>query len=67
MVQTLTDPHSVSVEILQKNEWSVRTLIKKAVESPDFNCLIDAGALITGMSNEEVARCLLKYASDRYR
>ena len=35
--------------------------------SSGANCLIDAGALITGMSNEEVARALLACAGKRYR
>ena len=41
--------------------WSVEGLLKEvASANPPYHALIDIGALITGLSNEEVARYLLR-------
>jgi hypothetical protein len=42
--------------------WTAKGLLKDiCTADPPFHALIDTGALITGMDNEEVARYLLKY------
>tara|TARA_B110000305_G_scaffold45708_1_gene48638 strand:+ start:63 stop:524 length:462 start_codon:yes stop_codon:yes gene_type:complete len=47
------------VESLKIGEgWSVRSLLLEVIKS-GFHCLIDTGALITGMSNLDVAMFLL--------
>ena len=56
IIETLTLPEVVTVEILPS--WDVRSLIEHITQQ-SFNALIDAGALITGMNNEQVARTLL--------
>lgn len=66
ILRTLTNPHCVQVEKLQTEEWTVSALVACATCSPEYSCLIDAGALITGMSNEQVARALLSSASRKY-
>ena len=41
--------------------WTVESLLKwVATAQPRLDALIDVGALVTGLSNEEVARYLLK-------
>lgn len=48
----------VSYEI--KSDWSVKQLLKDiATRQPPAHALIDTGALITGMTNQEVAQYLL--------
>lgn len=42
------------------SDWSVNGLLRKIARAdPPYHALIDTGALITGMTNEEVARYLL--------
>ena len=43
--------------------WSVNSLLNRIAQaqSPQFNALIDTGALITGMTNLQVARYLLDH------
>ena len=45
----------------EANEWTVRGVLDQIAHSttPQFHALIDTGALITGFSNEEVARYLV--------
>ena len=60
MIYLLTSPVVCSYE-LTKEAWTVHSLldrIKTAVE-PCFHALIDTGALITGLSNLQVAQYLL--------
>jgi hypothetical protein len=61
MLTTVLDPTVVSYERLIDN-WSVESLLNRLAtsQSPRFNALIDAGALITGYSNQQVAEELLK-------
>ena len=54
----LTDP-SIVGSCSVKDGWSVNTLLDLCVSS-GFHCLIDTGALITGMSNLAVATYLLE-------
>eukprot|EP01038_Epipyxis_sp_PR26KG_P004458 gene4458-6304_t len=67
MLTTCLDRAITSYEIIM-NEWSVDYLLSK-IANPDksddgsqirYHALIDTGALITGYSNEEVARKLLE-------
>ena len=59
MLKALTDPTVVSRHELD-GLWSVASLLQSVSEMrPTPHALIDAGALVTGMSNEEVADHLL--------
>jgi thiol-disulfide isomerase/thioredoxin len=56
MIHTLTDP-SVTSTMDAPLGWTVHGLLDQIIGSePHFNALIDTGALITGMSNLEVAQ-----------
>ena len=56
MIHTLTDP-SVTSTLDAPLGWTVHGLLDQIIMSePHFNALIDTGALITGMSNMEVAQ-----------
>jgi hypothetical protein len=56
MIHTLTDP-SVTSTMDAPLGWTVHGLLDQIITSePHFNALIDTGALITGMSNLEVAQ-----------
>ncbi|CCD20481.1 hypothetical protein, conserved, partial [Trypanosoma vivax Y486] len=60
VLSVLTDPAVVSVELLQPDWTPLHILDQIAAErSRPFHALIDAGALITNMDNETVARYLL--------
>ena len=59
MLHVLTSPAVTSCRLLPDN-WSVDVLLDAVAKSqPPFHALIDTGALITGLSNLEVARQLL--------
>lgn len=60
MVHYLTDPAVASHRLLG-TEWSVAGLLEEVAKSndPPFHALIDGGALVTGMTNLEVARWVL--------
>ena len=56
----LTSPSVLSVHVMDK-QWSARSLLRWfAQHDPPLHALIDAGALITNMSNVEIARELLR-------
>ena len=59
MIHYLTDPYVASHRLLDTN-WSVAGLLAEVAKSsdPPFHALIDGGALVTGMTNLEVARCV---------
>ncbi len=61
MIHVLTSPDVVTFEYIDK-DWSPMAILKKVAScvTPQFHALIDPGALITGMSNCEVARVLLE-------
>jgi hypothetical protein len=59
MLHTLCDPVICSVQFVPTN-WSVTSLLDSIAQGP-FHALIDTGALITGMSNLEVAHYLLEH------
>ena len=48
--------------MLLQDKWTVELLLERlaTADNPCFNALIDTGALITGYSNEEVAKQLLE-------
>jgi hypothetical protein len=59
MLHILTDPEVVSVKKVA-DDWSVMGVLDMiASADPPFQALIDTGALITGLSNQEVAQHLL--------
>ena len=61
MIHVLTSPDVVSFEYIE-DDWNPVSLLKRVSSHthPPFHALIDPGALITGMSNLEVARALLE-------
>lgn len=60
MCSYLTDPSIVSSYDLS-GDWSVLSILNDiANANPCYHALIDTGALITGMSNLQVARYLLE-------
>ena len=60
MMHVLTNPEVVSV-VSTPFDWSVERLLHQvSTAEPHFNALIDTGALITGLSNLEVAQMLLR-------
>jgi hypothetical protein len=61
LIYTLTNPNVMSTTVIEPG-WTVRTLLDfMATAYPPFHALIDTGALITGMSNLQVAQYLLKH------
>lgn len=59
VLSVLTDPEVVRVEVLEEEWTPLRVLNRIAAAQPPFYALIDAGALITNMSNPDVASYLL--------
>ncbi|KAF0690318.1 Aste57867_18249 [Aphanomyces stellatus] len=56
----LTSPQVTTLE--RKLNWTATSLLRDiATSDPPFHSLIDTGALITGMDNEQVARYLLEH------
>jgi hypothetical protein len=60
IVHTLTDTSVVSAQLCTDG-WSVTSLLLAVCSHPSYRALIDTGALITGMSNKQVAEFLLKH------
>ena len=61
MVTLLTSPDVVTYQVLP-NDWTVHGILDMiASASLQYHALLDTGALITGMSNIEVAAYLLKH------
>eukprot|EP00755_Sulcionema_specki_P005608 Sspe_Gene.33212::Locus_16237_Transcript_1_1_Confidence_1.000_Length_12018::g.33212::m.33212 len=59
LIHTLTNPHVASYQLMDKG-WTVQGVLGHiADQQPPFHALIDTGALITGMSNLEVAQFLM--------
>ncbi|KEG08962.1 NXN protein [Trypanosoma grayi] len=59
VLSVLTDPAVVTAEVLPPDWMPLRVLDRIATAHPPYHALIDAGALITNMENEDVARYLL--------
>eukprot|EP00658_Telonema_sp_P-2_P081848 TRINITY_DN8499_c0_g1_i1.p1 TRINITY_DN8499_c0_g1~~TRINITY_DN8499_c0_g1_i1.p1 ORF type:complete len:1069 (-),score=314.54 TRINITY_DN8499_c0_g1_i1:392-3598(-) len=58
IVSVLTSSSVVTAEV--KEEWTAHTLLADIAKAdPPFHALIDTGALVTGLTNEEVADVLL--------
>ncbi|KAG9413019.1 hypothetical protein AC1031_016040 [Aphanomyces cochlioides] len=56
----LTSPQVTTLE--RKLNWTATSLLRDiATSDPPFHALIDTGALITGLDNEQVARYLLEH------
>ena len=61
MLHVLTSPEVVRYATPLSADWSALTLLKVVANwTPPLHALIDTGALVTGMSNHEVARVLLE-------
>ena len=61
ILSVLTDPRVTSLEDIRE-DWTPLNLLQQVATSvPSVHALIDTGALITNMENEEVARFLLKH------
>src|SRR5688572_29829979 len=59
MLNFFTSARVTSYQLIERN-WSPRSLLRTiATGDPPYHALIDTGALITGMTNLEVARYLL--------
>ena len=59
ILQYMTDPSIVSTRPVGQ-DWNAQKLLDEIVySSPPFNALLDTGALITGMSNLDVAKYLI--------
>ena len=55
----MTDPSIVTTRLVGQ-DWNARKLLDEIAQtSPPFNALLDTGALITGMSNYDVAKYLI--------
>jgi hypothetical protein len=60
LIHVLTDVRTASVRRVAKG-WRVETILREvAAARPAHHCLVDTGALVTGMSNLQVARFLLE-------
>ncbi|CAE7770562.1 unnamed protein product, partial [Symbiodinium sp. CCMP2456] len=67
MVSTMTDTQVVTFEAVQPG-WNVELLLDSIIEAAHqnrCNALIDTGALITGLTNQEVAEYLLGFGKAR--
>ena len=60
ILHVLTSRKVTSVNF--QSAWTARSILREIATSPrPFHALIDTGALITGMDNEQVARFLLRH------
>ena len=59
MIHFLTNQDVVTVTKSERS-WNVDTILRKIATSDRYRALIDAGALITGLTNREVATRLLR-------
>lgn len=60
MLHVLTAPDTMRCEYIEKG-WTAKGLLDRvATASPPYHALIDTGALITGLSNYQVAQYLLQ-------
>lgn len=60
VLAVLTDPEVTHAEVLPDSWTPLRVLDRIAAAQPPMAALIDSGALITNMENEDVARYLLR-------
>lgn len=61
LLHVLTSPRVVTAATVGESGWSVDTLLRRIAlqADPPLHALIDTGALVTGLTNEQVARHLL--------
>eukprot|EP00466_Bigelowiella_natans_P001199 jgi/Bigna1/76726/fgenesh1_pg.43_\ len=61
LINVLCDPDVMSVSF-KDSGWTVKSLLRDiaTAKAPGFHALIDTGALVTGMSNLEVAKYMLQ-------
>eukprot|EP01060_Flectonema_neradi_P040006 TRINITY_DN8997_c1_g1_i1.p1 TRINITY_DN8997_c1_g1~~TRINITY_DN8997_c1_g1_i1.p1 ORF type:complete len:4144 (+),score=716.08 TRINITY_DN8997_c1_g1_i1:58-12489(+) len=65
IIHTLTSSSIVTAEV--KSKWSARSILEDIAKAdPPYHALIDTGAYITNMDNNEVAAYLLKYLPEWY-
>jgi len=68
ILRTLTNPDIIGVFEASLEDWSVQSLLTSIAKAdPPYNAVIDTGALITGMSNEQAARFVLKRLRPRFK
>jgi len=66
MLHVLTDSKVMRTRAVEPG-WTVESLLRQvATASPRLNALIDTGALITGLSNKEVAQQLLGFGLSQW-
>jgi hypothetical protein len=66
MIRVLSSPESVGTPI-HLDAWLVLDILRKvAKHDPPLRALIDVGALVTGMSNEDVAKTLLEIDAENH-
>lgn len=58
VLATMTNPSVVSYELLPDN-WTAKSLLRTIATDNRYHALIDTGALITGLTNKQVAEYLL--------
>ena len=59
ILHTLCSQDICSVKLLRDEEWTPESVLDFVLRERQYNALIDTGALITGLSNLEVAQYLL--------
>ena len=64
MLVTLTD-ESVATVVRVGGTWNARNLLRTIASEGAYHALIDTGALITGMDNEQVAKYVLDHLPER--
>lgn len=68
ILRTLTDSGIIGVFEGSLDDWSVKSLLTSIAQAdPPYNAVIDTGALITGMSNEQAARFILSKLRPRFK
>ena len=65
VVHVLSNPEVTTASI--KDNWTAQSLLEDiATANPPFHALIDTGALMTGLSNFDVSRYLLRHLPDAF-
>ena len=60
VVTYMTDPNICSYHFCEKG-WDSLSILREIAREGKYHALIDTGALITGLTNAEVARELLQH------
>lgn len=64
-IATLTSPDSADVDILPSN-WTALSILARVAKTSRYHALIDTGALITGLNNQQAAEALLALGLARF-